>query len=191
MSLTRISEKLWNPEPGRYRVWQRQAYLGSGEAFWGQAAVALLRWEVKTRSGFRISPQDKVRSGAKPQIIVPVGPVSIHEPVEVVEVLERSDVVGFAYRTLPGHPVSGEEAFILRRLGSSVIFGKPFAHGRVGSPGLAFGLLAAAGRAEAYSMALPTGATPTITLDIVARRVRSPQHQFSEVLAPVSDKGIC
>lgn len=120
MSLTRISEKLWNPEPGRYRVWQRQAYLGSGEAFWGQAAVALLRWEVKTRSGFRISPQDKVRSGAQPQIIVPVGPVSIHEPVEVVEVLERSDVVGFAYRTLPGHPVSGEEAFILRRLGSSV-----------------------------------------------------------------------
>lgn len=120
MSLTRISEKLWNPEPGRYRVWQRQAYLGSGEAFWGQAAVALLRWEVKTRSGFRISPQDKVRSGAKPQIIVPLGPVSIHEPVEVVEVLERSDVVGFAYRTLSGHPVSGEEAFILRRLGSSV-----------------------------------------------------------------------
>lgn len=120
MSLTRISEKLWNPEPGRYRVWQRQAYLGSGEAFWGQAAVALLHWEVKTRSGFRINPQDKVRSGAKPLIIVPVGPVSIHEPVEVVDVVECGNLAGFAYRTLPGHPVCGEEAFILRRMGPAV-----------------------------------------------------------------------
>ncbi|MGX1748077.1 DUF1990 family protein [Glutamicibacter protophormiae] len=117
---TRIREEHWNPEPGGYRAWRRQTYLGSGDAFWEQSAAALLRWEVKTRSGFRISPQDKVRSGARPQIIVPVGPASIHEPVEVVDVVEADDVVGFAYRTLPGHPVSGEEAFILRRLGPSV-----------------------------------------------------------------------
>ena len=120
MTLTRIREEHWNPEAGRYRVWRGQAYLGRGDAFWEQSAAALLRWEVKTRSGFRISPQDKVRSGAKPQIIVPLGPVSIREPVEVVDVVERGDVVGFAYRTLPGHPVSGEEAFILRRMGRSV-----------------------------------------------------------------------
>src|SRR5699024_3892651 len=104
---TRIREEHWNPAPGGYRAWRRQTYLGSGDAFWEQSAAALLRWEVKTRCGFRISPQDKVRSGARTQIIVPVGPVSIHEPVEVVDVVEADDVVGFAYRTLPGHPVSG------------------------------------------------------------------------------------
>ena len=120
MARTRISEEQWKPESGRYRTWQHRAYLGSGEAFWAQATEALLHWEVKTRSGFRISPQDKVRSGARPQIIVPVGPVAIHEPVEVLEVVEGSDVVGFAFRTLPGHPVSGEEAFNLRRLGAAV-----------------------------------------------------------------------
>ena len=120
MTLTRIREEHWNPEPGRFRAWRRQVYLGSGEEFWEQSAIALLRWEVKTRSGFRISPQDKVRSGAKPRIIVPLGPVSIREPVEVVDVVERGDVAGFAYRTLPGHPVSGEEAFILRRMGPAV-----------------------------------------------------------------------
>jgi uncharacterized protein (UPF0548 family) len=31
----------------------------------------------------------------------------------VTTVVRTSDRVGFAYRTLPGHPVSGEEAFIL------------------------------------------------------------------------------
>ena len=30
-------------------------------------------------------------------------------------VVEDSDRVGFAYRTLPGHPVDGEEAFVVHR----------------------------------------------------------------------------
>ncbi|MBN9199793.1 MAG: DUF1990 family protein, partial [Microbacterium chocolatum] len=30
--------------------------------------------------------------------------------------------VGFAYRTLPGHPVHGEEAFIVHRRGAEVVF---------------------------------------------------------------------
>jgi uncharacterized protein (UPF0548 family) len=29
--------------------------------------------------------------------------------------------VGFAYRTLPGHPISGEEAFIVHREGQAVV----------------------------------------------------------------------
>ena len=32
------------------------------------------------------------------------------KPVEVVSVIEEPDRVGLAYRTLPRHPVSGEEA---------------------------------------------------------------------------------
>lgn len=50
----------------------------------------------------------------------PLG-VSIHEPVEVVDVVQTADRVGFAYRTLPGHPVSGEEAFIVCRDGEQVV----------------------------------------------------------------------
>ncbi|GAA4655513.1 hypothetical protein GCM10025779_15430 [Arthrobacter cryoconiti] len=46
--------------------------------------------------------------------------VRIVEPVEVVFVLKESDRVGFAYKTLPGHPVSGEEAFIVHRHGEEV-----------------------------------------------------------------------
>ncbi|WP_083515718.1 DUF1990 family protein [Glutamicibacter mysorens] len=61
----------------------------------------------ETRSGFRVSPQEKVRSGAKPQIIVPAGLVKLHEPIEVLEAVEYNNLVGFAYQTLPGQLVCG------------------------------------------------------------------------------------
>ena len=45
---------------------------------------------------------------------------TVIEPVEVVNVIEERDRVGFSYRTLPGHPVTGEEAFIVHRHGDEV-----------------------------------------------------------------------
>lgn len=44
-----------------------------------------------------------------------LGPIVITEPVEVVAVVATDTRVGFAYGTLTGHPVSGEEAFIVHR----------------------------------------------------------------------------
>jgi uncharacterized protein (UPF0548 family) len=44
-----------------------------------------------------------------------LGPVSVREPVEVVALTTDADRHGFAYGTLDGHPVSGEEAFIVHR----------------------------------------------------------------------------
>jgi uncharacterized protein (UPF0548 family) len=45
---------------------------------------------------------------------------AVVEPVVVTEVVDQVDCVGVAYRTLPCHPVSGEEAFIVHRHGSKV-----------------------------------------------------------------------
>ncbi|MFJ2621423.1 DUF1990 family protein [Glutamicibacter sp. NPDC087344] len=120
MSLTQIHQEQWNVASDQYRVWQQRWYLGLGEDFWAQSVQALLRWEVKTRSGFRLTPQEKVSVGARPVITVPVGPFTIHEPVEVSDLVDQANLAGFAYRTLPGHPVSGEEAFILQRQGPAV-----------------------------------------------------------------------
>jgi uncharacterized protein (UPF0548 family) len=47
---------------------------------------------------------------------------TVVEPVEVVSVVDEQDRVGFSYRTLPGHPVRGEEAFIVHREGEEVRF---------------------------------------------------------------------
>ncbi|BDZ46542.1 hypothetical protein GCM10025866_24510 [Naasia aerilata] len=76
---------------------------------------------MKTASGFAVDPASAVSVGDRPTITVKLGWLSVREPVEVTAVVNRADRVGFAYRTLPGHPVSGEEAFILHRDNGDVV----------------------------------------------------------------------
>ncbi len=44
-----------------------------------------------------------------------LGPCALREPVRVVAVVDEPHRRGFAYGTRTGHPVSGEEAFIVHR----------------------------------------------------------------------------
>ena len=78
-----------------------------------------MSWGVKTRSGFAVEPGDggppRVREDADYWLVARFGPVSVREPARVVEVVERTDRCGYAYGTLQGHPVSGEEAFVVHR----------------------------------------------------------------------------
>lgn len=116
----------WPPTDPAYRRSEVSAPIGAGEALWMRASADLLRWRVKTASGFRVASSPPSASAA------PVSPgrrltitagllgITVTEPVEVVAVVEERDRVGFAYRTLPGHPVSGEEAFILHRDGAEI-----------------------------------------------------------------------
>lgn len=56
-----------------------------------------------------------VRQGVDYTLVARLGPLRIKEPVRVVAVVSSETRVGFAYGTRPGHPVSGEEAFIVTR----------------------------------------------------------------------------
>jgi uncharacterized protein (UPF0548 family) len=91
--------------PDGYRVVERRTALGSGVAVREAAIGAVLRWEVKTRAGFRVHPSESVVEGNR--YLVTLGPVK--EPVQVLWVDGR----GFGYGTLDGHPLSGEEAFLI------------------------------------------------------------------------------
>ena len=51
-----------------------------------------------------------------------IGPLNIVEPVRVVSVVSTEERCGFAYGTRPGHPVCGEEAFIINRDHSGDVF---------------------------------------------------------------------
>jgi uncharacterized protein (UPF0548 family) len=42
-----------------------------------------------------------------------IGRLGVNAPVRVVYVVDEPDRQGFAYGTLPGHPESGEEAFMV------------------------------------------------------------------------------
>ncbi|WP_228480953.1 DUF1990 family protein [Microbacterium luteum] len=119
-SLTQVSEAKWRERPAGYRAWERSTDIGGGEQFWDWATFEVLRWGVKTRSGFTVTPDQRVSPGDRPVINAHPFGLSIREPVEVVDVVDTDTRVGFAYRTLPLHPVSGEEAFIIERAGDKV-----------------------------------------------------------------------
>jgi uncharacterized protein (UPF0548 family) len=56
-----------------------------------------------------------LRPGDTANLLIPFGPFRIGSPVRVVYVVDEPARKGFAYGTLPGHPESGEEAWMLSR----------------------------------------------------------------------------
>lgn len=94
--------------------------IGRGDDVWERASRDILHWKVKTRSGFDVDDAQPVISGAQLTITARFIGITVREPVEVVAVVTMPSRVGFAYRTLPGHPVCGEEAFIVHRDGEDV-----------------------------------------------------------------------
>jgi uncharacterized protein (UPF0548 family) len=103
---------------GGFRSDEHRAQLGAGREAFVEAADAVMRWELKTRAGFRV-----IRVGEAGAFFSD-GPVVrgecavirlglIRETVEVVRVVDRARLRGFAYGTLPEHPLRGEEAFVV------------------------------------------------------------------------------
>lgn len=99
----------------RFRRAEASAVVGRGSVSWARVSHDVLSWRVKTRSGFRVDSSGPVRVGDRPIIRARVLGATVTEPVEVIAVVNEPTRVGFAYRTLPGHPVLGEEAFIVHR----------------------------------------------------------------------------
>lgn len=117
---THPADERWVESAEGFRRWEKSIALGTRARVWEWATTEVLRWGVKTRSGFSVTPAATVTAGDRPIITAHPFGLSIREPVEVVDVVDTPDRVGFAYRTLPGHPVSGEEAFIVHRDGEAV-----------------------------------------------------------------------
>lgn len=118
--MTRPELGHWPASNSAYRRLETSAVIGSGDAVWERAAGDVLRWRVKTASGFNVESTGPVLPGDRVDLTARIFGLEIVEPVEVVSVLKEPCRVGFAYRTLPGHPVSGEEAFIVGRRGDDV-----------------------------------------------------------------------
>ena len=103
-----------------YRSSSRSRDVGDADAF-DLVAEALLTWEVHRRTGFRIvSAPPRAVVGAEFVARAPFVPVTSH--CEVTELIDSVGRVGFTYRTLPGHPLDGEETFLVERHGDRTIF---------------------------------------------------------------------
>ncbi|TCC08829.1 DUF1990 family protein [Kribbella soli] len=116
---TCVSDRVWTAAPVGYRRFERTTCIGQGVECWDVAAAAMGRWTIKTRSGFSVQPsiggEPAVREDQDYTLLAALGPCTLREPVRVVAVVARPDRRGFAYGTRQGHPVSGEEAFVVHR----------------------------------------------------------------------------
>lgn len=99
--------------PDGFARLRRSTRVGHGREDFDAAADAVMRWEAQRLFGLRVEAPGSVREGADLRLRLGLGPVAITAPARVVYVVDEPRRRGFAYGTLPGHPVSGEESFLV------------------------------------------------------------------------------
>ncbi|MFC9896093.1 DUF1990 family protein [Nocardia sp. NPDC127579] len=93
----------------RFRLRQR---IGQGRELFERAGAEILTYRMQKGTGiFREASAAAAEPGSTLTVRLGVGPIGVIAPCRVVYVLDEPDRRGFAYGTLPGHPVSGEELF--------------------------------------------------------------------------------
>ncbi len=98
--------------PTGYQHLRHRLLLGHGSAVLDRAEVALLQWEAQSGAGLIVEADGPVEPDRT--VVLGLGrPLSLVIPCRVVWTLHTERRRGFAYGTLPGHPESGEECFLL------------------------------------------------------------------------------
>ena len=101
--------------PG-YRTDWYEAELGRGAVVFARAVAGLRAWAAHRGAGVRVEPPDApLEEGTTVVVVTRLGPASVLAACRVVAVVDEPDRFGFAYGTLPLHPESGEEAFLVER----------------------------------------------------------------------------
>ena len=101
--------------PAGYRTISRGVRLSTG---FDDAVDLLFGWQAQLATGLRVQASS-ARVEPEAVVVLRLGPVQV--PCRVVHVIDEPTRQGFAYGTLPGHPVSGEEAFVLERHGDGTV----------------------------------------------------------------------
>ncbi|WP_026366160.1 DUF1990 family protein [Promicromonospora sukumoe] len=115
---TTPADEKWQPPAGR-RAYEHTVRLGSGTDLWDASSAAVLSWGIKTRSGFAVEPPleagRSAHRGERYWLVARIGPFRVREPVQIITTVSTDNRAALSYGTLDGHPVSGEEAFIVHR----------------------------------------------------------------------------
>jgi uncharacterized protein (UPF0548 family) len=96
--------------PAGYDHQHAERQIGTGRQRFEQAADAVLRWGMQRGSGLRVQASSEI---AVVDAVVVVRMGFLPAPCRVVYVVDEPDIRGFGYGTLPGHPESGEERFVV------------------------------------------------------------------------------
>ncbi|MDQ3615235.1 MAG: DUF1990 domain-containing protein [Actinomycetota bacterium] len=100
--------------PVGYRPVQHKEFVGEGSKAFESASRKLMTWRMHLDSGLRVTASSTVVEPASVVLMrLGPGPAAIKIPCRVVHVVDEPDRQGFAYGTLPGHPETGEELFVV------------------------------------------------------------------------------
>lgn len=101
------------PPPRGWRRFSRSAVLDRTDL--DALERELLSWAVQLRSGLQVAASDApLRPGTVVLMRLGPWPFRFRIPCRVLELIEEPDLRGFAFATLPGHPETGIESFVLR-----------------------------------------------------------------------------
>ncbi len=100
---------------GYHRVHAARVVGAGAEAF-AAAVDGVRRWQLHRRQGYRVAPGDPpVEVGTVVAVDVPLAALHVIATCRIAWVVDEPDRFGFGYGTLPIHPESGEEAFVVER----------------------------------------------------------------------------
>lgn len=100
--------------PSGFHHLSRTRVVGHGRAEFDDAATAVLAWVAQRRSGVRVEASTpQAEPGTVLRLRIGPGCLAVVAPARVVHVVDEPRRRGFAYGTLPGHPESGEESFVV------------------------------------------------------------------------------
>ncbi|MCU1431061.1 MAG: hypothetical protein JWP95_166 [Actinotalea sp.] len=100
--------------PSGYRHSRRVHRIGSGAECFRTAVEHVMTWDMHRGAGLAVEATT-ARAEVGSTVVTALGwrRVRLPAPCRVVTVLDEPARAGFAYGTLPGHPVSGEERFVV------------------------------------------------------------------------------
>jgi uncharacterized protein (UPF0548 family) len=102
------------PLPPGYHHVVHSRTIGRGRVDFERAARSLMHWGLQRGAGLAVtSSSDRIEPGTVAVVRLGPGPLAVRAPVRVVLVVDEPGRAGFAYGTLPGHPESGEELFVV------------------------------------------------------------------------------
>jgi uncharacterized protein (UPF0548 family) len=121
--------------PAGYAHGERTAVVGHGEEAFARAVAAVFDWRMQKGVGLR------VRAGGPPTqpgtvVVLTAGlrRFGYDIPCRVVWARTDGDEQGFAYGSLPGHPESGEESFVVGLQGNGDVVFTTRVFSRLASP---------------------------------------------------------
>jgi uncharacterized protein (UPF0548 family) len=121
LAATTTQQPTWHGDPDAavpagFHLSERRRLIGSGEQAFRSAVETVMTWGVQRGSGLVVHAEDdRVRLGGNVIVGLPLGPALILAPCRVCDVWDAADRCGFRYVTLPGHPETGFEDFVVER----------------------------------------------------------------------------